>query len=164
MLSLTRKTDYALIALSLLTQRRAEGDAKGVSARVIADQHGLPLPLLMNILKELAHAGIVRSTRGAQGGYSLAVDPHELSIRRIVTVMEGPVRMTECGDAYPRLPIVGQGCGLEANCPIREPMRRLNERISAFLDEVTLADLLESRVDVPAERVGVPTIGAASLD
>jgi len=74
MISFTRKTDYALIALSYLGKLKREG-SKPVSARHIAETFGMPQPLLMNILKELCQTRIVASKRGATGGYVLAVDP-----------------------------------------------------------------------------------------
>jgi len=115
MLTLTRKTDYALVALSHLAHRLAE-DAGPVSARIIAETHGLPLPLLMNILKELAQAKLVNSTRGATGGYALALSPERISLLEIINAIEGPVKLTACCDG---LPIVGQGCAVAATCPIQ---------------------------------------------
>jgi len=141
MLALTRKTDYALIALSYLAQLRHQS-AGPVSAKQIAEVFGLPLPLLMNILKELVQTRVLSSTRGAQGGYSLAVDPAKLSILEVVTALEGPVRLTPCSDG---LPIVGQGCELAEGCPIRGTIRTLHRRINGFLAELTLADLQDEK-------------------
>ena len=74
MLTLNRKSDYALISLSHL------GRCRGTitSAREIADTYQIPLPLLMNILKQLTREGIIASARGAKGGYRLAVEPADL--------------------------------------------------------------------------------------
>ena len=99
MLSLTRKSDYALVALSYLGQQHALAQETPVSARRIADQFGLPLPLLMNILKALSHAGLVTSTRGPQGGYVLSQSPEEISILDVVNAIEGPVRVALCAPA-----------------------------------------------------------------
>jgi len=149
MLNLTRKTDYALVALAFLGQRR-ESAVGPASAATIADQFGMPKALLMNIMKDLAHSRLVTSTRGAHGGYELAVDPANVSLLEVVTAIEGLTRLTECADD---LPIVGQGCALADNCPIREPMRRLHDRINRFLGEVTLADLLDGGVDVACDAI-----------
>jgi len=142
MLALTRKTDYALIALSFLADQQQEG-APPVSAKRIAETFGLPLPLLMNILKELAGAKLLTSTRGPRGGYSLAADPESLTLLEVVTAMEGPVRLTPCADG---LPVVGQGCEHAGQCPIRGTVRSLHQRINRFLGEVTLKDLHEERI------------------
>ena len=150
MLNLTRKTDYALVALAFLGNRREvqEGPA---SATLIAEQFGMPKALLMNIMKELAQGKLVTSTRGARGGYELAIAPQRISLLNVVTIIEGPMRLTECADST--LPIVGQGCTLADGCPIRTPIRRLNDRINRFLEEVTLADLLTGDIDVARDAV-----------
>jgi FeS assembly SUF system regulator len=143
MLSLTKKTDYALVALTCLAQRAKEGKPP-VSARKLADEHGLPFALVANILKELHQAKIVNSSRGQQGGYSLALDASQISLSEVIVAMEGPIRVAECGDD---LPVLGQGCQIACKCPIREPIRRLNQRIQGFFRSVTLADLLDNKID-----------------
>ncbi|MCG8510794.1 MAG: Rrf2 family transcriptional regulator [Rhodospirillales bacterium] len=149
MLSLTRKSDYALVALAYLGKNRQE-QRTPVSARHIAELFGLPLPLLMNILKELSQAKLLESTRGVRGGYALAIDPKDVSLLEIVTAIEGPLQFAQCAEG---LPVVGQGCTLSEGCPIRGPVRKLHERIARFLEETTLQDLLEG-YDVDAEQRG----------
>jgi Rrf2 family protein len=138
MLSLTRKTDYALVALSYLAQRKNQG-LSAVSARHIAERFNLPLALLMNVLKELGQSRIVKSTRGAQGGYELLGEPESLSVLEVITSLEGPVRFAACTE---ELPILGQGCEV-CNCPIRKPIQRLHERIVRMMEGVSLQDLLD---------------------
>jgi Rrf2 family protein len=153
MLSLTRKTDYALVALTYLTGRRAEG-ADPVSAKQIAQTFGLPLPLLMNILKELVQVKVLSSTRGAHGGYELAIEPARISLLEVITAMDGPMKLAQCADG---LPIVGQGCTLSEHCPIRGTIRGLHRRLNGFLAEVTLLDLWEDRLE-DAGQTEVPAI------
>ena len=80
MIAFTRKTDYALIALASLAQEAGDpGDPAAetapLSARAIAERYAVPLPILMNVLKGLAGAELIRSTRGVKGGYILAAPP-----------------------------------------------------------------------------------------
>ena len=157
MLSLTKKTDYALVALSCLAQRAVEG-APPVSARKLADEHGLPFALIANILKDLHQAKIVSSTRGPQGGYALALPTSRITLIDVITATEGPIRLADCGDD---LPVLGQGCQIACKCPVREPMRRLNDKLREFLDSITLADLFDSRIDVPL--VNLDTTALLSL-
>ena len=145
MFNLTRKTDYSLVALAVLGQKWAL-DQQPVSARQIADEFDLPLPLLMNLLKHLVHAGIVSSVRGSQGGYLLAIDPAQLSLMDVVVAIEGPIRLTPCcTDDH----VLGdkQDCRLTEACPIRQPIRRLHAKIAGFLEQVTLAELFESETN-----------------
>ena len=75
MLAFTRKTDYALIALTHMAKHSEECN----SAREIAGLYGIPLPLLMNILKQMAQRGLAQSVRGPRGGYRLAMPPEKSS-------------------------------------------------------------------------------------
>jgi len=172
MLSLTRKTDYALVALAYLAQRRALGEPP-VSARRIAEEFNLPLPLLMNILKELHQAKILTSTRGQSGGYTLTADADQIPLTDIIDVTEGVISLTPCCGRQPGLDAASsppdhvdshdesQSCGMQHSCTIRLPIKRLNDRIRQLLETVTLADLVESRVDVPLANVGRELAAAA---
>ncbi|MBI1338438.1 MAG: Rrf2 family transcriptional regulator [Phycisphaera sp.] len=139
MLTLTRKTDYALIALVHLGKLGGSPD-QPESARAIAEQYYLPVPLLMNVLKDLAQARLVNATRGANGGYTLAADPHEVTLLEVITATEGPMRFARCTEG---LPVVGQGCDIAESCPIKQPIRQLHKRIETFFASLTLADLME---------------------
>ncbi len=145
MLALTRKTDYALVALACLGKHFSAAGTGLASARKIASEYSLPLPLMRNVLKQLAQAEIVRSARGVRGGYSLAVDPHCLTVIQIIDAMEGPFRFAPCVDG---LPVVDQVCPIEHICPIREPIRRLHSSLRYFFGQLTLADLLAGKTQV----------------
>jgi Rrf2 family protein len=142
MLSLTKKTEYGLIAACHLA-RHAE---RAVSARDIAERYGVPLPLLMNVLKILQRKGYVRSTRGARGGYALASPPQQITLMALAEALEGPVRLVACVPGVPSAPAVGGepselGCELQDCCAIRGPILRLHERLQRFLAGVTVADI-----------------------
>jgi Rrf2 family protein len=92
MLTLTRKTDYALIALTHLSQNRETC----TSAREIATLYGLPLPLLMNVLKLLGQQGLAKSVRGPKGGYQLALPASEITLHDIILAVEGPIQLVQC--------------------------------------------------------------------
>ncbi len=142
MFGFTRKTDYAMVALATLAGQGAAGD-RPRSARWIADQNGLPLPLLMQVLKDLHRAGILRSTRGAGGGYHLADPPDRIGLVRVIEAIEGPLRVTVCcedeSDVEPCT-----ACHLERRCPITTAMRRVNDVIVEFLGRITIDQLIES--------------------
>ena len=85
---ITAKVDYAVRAAVELAA--ADGE-RPVKAERIAIAQGIPLNFLENILAELRHAGIVRSHRGAEGGFRLARDAEEIAIADIVRAVEGPL-------------------------------------------------------------------------
>ena len=156
--SLTRKTDYALVALAALA-REHESASEPLSARHIAEAHDLPLHLLMNAMKDLHKAGLVSSRRGAGGGYYLAILPSRITIRQIIEALEGPLVVALCCDDHstpPRPDDEKAGCQIIANCPIHDPMQRLNHLLNEFLDSITLDDLTNG-VALPAmPQLGVP--------
>lgn len=135
MLALTKKTEYALIGLIYLCERPGQW----VSARAIASVYGVPLPLLMNILKDLARSGIVTSERGSKGGYKLKIDPAMLSLADVIHSIEGPVNLTNCLTDQP--PADLSKCSLRGECPIHRPLRKVHQRLHELLATVTLADL-----------------------
>jgi FeS assembly SUF system regulator len=152
MLSMSRKTDYALVALAHLAR---QCDGKTVSARHVAEEYGLPLPMLMQVLKELQRGGVVESERGAHGGYALARSPRDVTVLNVIELIEGPVRVSMCcddeEDGEPCAP-----CALLSKCPITDPVRELNQRLVDLLRNVSLADLIaKGEADETADRDGM---------
>jgi Rrf2 family protein len=135
MLTLTRRTEYALIATCHLARVRDQI----VSARDLADQYAIRPALLMNVLKTLNRQGVVNSVRGAHGGYTLAVSPTELTLAGLIRAVEGPARLMRC--AQPPEAAPDDGCELHGSCPIRMPMHKVQEYFARFLSSVTIADL-----------------------
>ncbi len=150
MLALTRKTEYALIALAYLAQHR--GDV--ANARAIARRYRVPASLLMNVLKRLAHEGLLQSVRGSKGGYILAQDPHDVSLHDLIVAVEGPMHFVQCAGAPS-----DDECELTDVCPVSRPVRRIHDRLEQFLRDVTLAEIAADACccsrDQPAARVPV---------
>jgi len=146
MLCLTKKTEYALIALGYLAERPREI----FSAREIAAAFGLPLPLLMNILKSLNRKGMLDSTRGTNGGYRLGRNLESASLQDLIDTVDGE-------GAGRALVEVHQDAEGHEHRPLstRAAVHALNLRLARFLNEVKLADLVMPgrRIDVPVERV-----------
>ena len=138
MLALTKKTGYGLIAMTHLA---GLGEDALASARESADRFGVPLSLLMNVLKQLSAAGFIESVRGARGGYRLGRDPGEISLAELITAVEGPIRLAECV-AREREVADDEPCRLLDRCPIADPVHRVQRRLSDFLKTVTLADIV----------------------
>ncbi|MFO1505548.1 MAG: SUF system Fe-S cluster assembly regulator [Lysobacterales bacterium] len=130
MLRVSKLTDYATVVMSCL----ADAEAGFASAQQLADDARLELPTVSKLLKQLAHAGLVVSQRGASGGYRLARRAERITVADIVVAMEGPIGMTECG-AQPGL------CDRERHCGVRVNWQQINRAIASALDSVTLADL-----------------------
>ncbi|MBI5866214.1 MAG: Rrf2 family transcriptional regulator [Planctomycetes bacterium] len=159
MLALTKRTEYALIAMCHL----ARNPASVVSARDMAEQFHVRLPLLMNVLKLLNKNRLLKSTRGASGGYLLAAQPGEITLGRLVAAVEGPVRLVKCAPgAAPR----GENCELANSCPVRIPVLRVHHRFEQFMDTISIADLAFDYRYGALETAGTGggTLGGASLE
>jgi Rrf2 family protein len=85
---ISAKADYAVRAMVELA---ASAGDKPVKAERLATAQDIPLNFLENILGELRHAGLVRSHRGAEGGFRLAKDPAEISVADVIRAVEGPL-------------------------------------------------------------------------
>jgi Rrf2 family protein len=139
MLALTRKTGYALTAMTHLAELPPRQVA---SARRIAEVSGAPMALLMNVMKELAAAGYVESLRGVHGGYRLARPPEQVNLADLVTAIEGPLRSAECV-----IDKTGEDeCTLQdmARCPVSDPVHRVQRRLRDFLRKMTLSEITGS--------------------
>ncbi len=131
MLRISRLTDYATVVMTCL----AASPDQVLSTTQIAECTRLETPTVSKLLKMLARAGLVKSFRGANGGYRLTRDAVDISLAEIVEALEGPLGMTECSLA------VGQ-CDREAHCSVRGSWQRINRAVSGALQGVSLADML----------------------
>lgn len=143
MFGLSRKTDYAVMALARLAACRREDPSAVLSARELAKADGLPAALLGGLLKELQRAGILTSRRGVRGGYALAADPEQIRLGDVIRAVEGPqlVQLVVCCGKDGEVSQV-DGCRIITRCPISRAMRRLNRQLGRFLEQMTLAELL----------------------
>ncbi|MAE66355.1 MAG: hypothetical protein CMJ18_18960 [Phycisphaeraceae bacterium] len=145
MLSFTRKTDYALVALAYLASDSGGAAPAPMSVRQIADRFSLPVPQLMNVFKDLQRAGLVTSSRGVRGGYSLARAPEQIRMDEVVEATEGPVRLMICCDGEQEDQPC-QGCQVLDQCPVSDSIQLVNQRIADYLGEISIRDLLDRRV------------------
>ncbi len=133
MLKLTKKADYGLIALRHLALGPG-GEA--ASAKEIADAYGIPLPLLSKVLQKLARGGLLVSVQGTNGGYKLAREPRRITALEAIRAIDGPVILTSCFTAQ-------SGCGQSGRCSVREPLRKVHERILAVLESISISEMAE---------------------
>ncbi|MGH8251338.1 MAG: SUF system Fe-S cluster assembly regulator [Steroidobacteraceae bacterium] len=129
MLRISRLTDYATVILASL------GGGGLASAADIALRTRIGLPTVSKLLKELQHAGLVRSVRGAHGGYQLARPAAEINAADIIDAVEGPVALTECASG-------GGLCGIESTCLVGHGWQRISLAIRRALNDVSLDQLV----------------------
>jgi len=141
MLALTKKAEYALVAICHLVHTSNQI----VSAREIAEAHDVPLPLLMNVLKRLVGAGWVDSVRGARGGYQLVAAPERVTLAEVLEVIDGPIQFVDCAASPANQAQNGGGCRRSDRCALRRPMVRIHKRLVELLRGITMADLAHDR-------------------
>ena len=93
MLRLSKKADYALMAMKHLATRP---DAASASAREIAEQYDIPIELMAKVLQRLARRGLLTSHQGTRGGYRLARACGAISVADIIQAIDGPLTVTAC--------------------------------------------------------------------
>ncbi|HEY6212383.1 MAG TPA: Rrf2 family transcriptional regulator [Vicinamibacterales bacterium] len=132
MLRLSKKADYALIAMKHLALR---GETGSSSAREIAEMYAIPIELMAKVLQRLARRGLLASHQGTRGGYQLARVPAAISVADVIQAIDGPVTVTACSTDDD-----GQ-CEQFAKCNVRDPLWKVRQRILTALGECTIADL-----------------------
>jgi FeS assembly SUF system regulator len=130
MLRMGKMTDYATVVLASMAQE--PGTAR--CATELAERTRLARPTVSKVLKGLQRAGMVISSRGAQGGYRLARRSDQITAAQILDVFEGPIAITECSGASSQ-------CGIERQCRVGGAWRRVNAAIRRALEDVTLHQL-----------------------
>ena len=150
---ITTWAEYGLICALHLARRVSDGPVTG---REIAAREQLPADYVEQILLRLRRADIVKSTRGARGGYALARPPADISVRAVIAASELATFELHCVSH----PVGEERCSEAHNCSIRPVWQMLQRKIDDVLESVRLSDLLDDESTV-RERVGLPHPEAA---
>ena len=146
---ITTLAEYGVICALHLAKRIGEGPITG---RDIAARERLPVDYVEQILLRLRRAGIVKSTRGAHGGYALARRAEDVSVRDVIAASELETFDLHCITH----PVEEARCSASHACSIRPVWVMLQQKIDRVLDSVHLSDLLHEEAEV-RERVGLPS-------
>ena len=129
---LSSLADYAVVMLSAAARH---GLGQQLSATLLADETGVPLPTAQKLMGRLTQAGLLVSARGTGGGVRLARDPASISLADIIEAVEGPIAMTACVDDH------RHDCGLEGACRVKPHWSVVNSTIRGALGGVSLESL-----------------------
>lgn len=147
---ITTWAEYGLISALHLARRMDDGPVTG---RDLAAREKLPADYVEQIMLRLRRAEIVRSTRGAHGGYALARPAHEISVREIIQASELTTFDLHCVSH----PVSSERCAASSECSIRPVWILLQQKIDDVLEGVHLSDLLYGEQTVRG-RVGLPIL------
>ena len=132
---ITAKVDYAVRAVVEM----AATEETPVKGERISEAQDIPLRFLENILAELRHGGLVRSQRGAEGGYWLAREPEQISVADVIRATEGQLASVR-SEAPEDLDFKGSAV------PLREVWFALRANLRDVLEDVTVADVAAGRL------------------
>jgi Rrf2 family protein len=149
MLAITRKADYAMVALSELARSSAT-----LSARKLAEVSGIPLPVMSGVLNLLVRHELVTSVRGAQGGYRLAKSADAIRLVDIIEAIDGPSKLTQCCSLVVHTDESGEACTLEKKCRIKGPMQGVHRGLQEFMSQIVLSQIAFGFVPVRIEANG----------
>ena len=130
MLKISRKTDYALYVLGLLSEQKCS-----VSLRELAKFGNLPYRFLSQIMGVLKSYGFVHSKEGVHGGYKLAKRPQDIRVTAVIEAFEGPMSVVSC--------FLEADCHSAEHCPSQSLWSVIQSHLAQVLDSYTLADLIQ---------------------
>ena len=128
---LSHLADYAVVLMTAAARRPA---GARLSATELSGETGLPLPTTQKLMGQLAACGLLRSMRGASGGFSLAREAESISLADIVEAVEGPIAMSACSNG-------NFDCALDAHCRVKPHMGIVGNAVRGALGAVSLTTL-----------------------
>jgi Rrf2 family protein len=140
-MKLSTKGRYGLKAVYALARAESAGP---VALKHVAEEQGIPEAYLEQLMASLRKAGLVNSVRGANGGYSLAKVPRDITVADVVQALEGPIAITECS-----LEKENYACSNVNDCVLRPLWEKVNDNILQAFRSVTVQDLLNNEYHLP---------------
>jgi Rrf2 family protein len=125
----------------------AQSEDKGpIAIRTIAERQGISERYLEQLMVPLKRAGLVKSVRGSQGGYTLGKNPQDITAGDIVRVLEGPIAPVDCvSENNP------EACSRADYCVTRVVWTKVRDSIAEVLDSYTLAGLAQESQKLPGK-------------
>lgn len=142
-MKLSAKSRYAL---HLMLELAMQDDGVNLSVKSVADRRGISEKYLEQIIPVLVRSGLVRSVRGAKGGYHLTKGPEDVTVGTILRTVEGSLSPVSCMDDE-----VNQ-CARCNACVTLDLWEQVDQAISNVVDHVTLADLVDKQRRLDARR------------
>ncbi len=132
MLKITRKVEYALIALRHM-QDKEVGEL--TNAKEIAELYSMPVELLAKTLQHLSREGILTAVQGPTGGYRINKSLDKINMKDFFEKMEGPLGMMDC--------YFDSDCTLISACNIRSPIQRINDSMRSMFENMTVGEITQ---------------------
>lgn len=131
-MQISLSTEYAVHSLVYLAVRPR---SEAYFVEEIATVQNISPSYLAKVFRRLAKAGILNSFRGAKGGYKLAIEPHELTLRKVVEAIEGKTPIFKCHEEQLK-------CTLGVHCYIKTILNGVETAVYEALEKNTIADIV----------------------
>ena len=132
MLKITRKVEYALIALRHMQLKQSD---KLTSTKELATRYGVPQQLLAKTLQHMARDGIIEAVQGPTGGYRVATNLDQISMKDFFEKLEGPLGMMDC--------YFDSDCIQIGACNIRIPIQRINDNMRNLFSQMSVQEVTQ---------------------
>jgi Rrf2 family protein len=131
---ITRDTDYAIRALCFMAEHRK----KRVSVAELVKRLKIPRPFLRKILQILNKKRLLKSYRGQDGGFALALPPNKIFLDKLIEIFQGKFKFNNC--------ILRKNiCPEMKTCPLRKKIESIERDLTAELKSISIALLLENK-------------------
>lgn len=137
--------EWAVHACTLLAPL---GSNRGFSLAALAEFHGVAPPYMAKQMQLLSRAGLVRTSRGASGGYALAKPPDQITLHEIVRAIEGPAPVFRCTEIRQRGPCAQRRVDCRKPCGIAAAFAAAESAWRDHLEAVTVADMLAEAANI----------------
>ena len=130
---ITLESDYALRILTAMAAYEGVTDAKTISTDTSVSER-----FALKILHKLVHGDLVVSYKGVKGGYRLKVEPEEITLKKVIELIDGPIAIARCVDT-------GEGCSLNCDktaCAYHHIFDTISLELAAKLNKITIADVI----------------------
>ena len=148
MLKINRQTDYA-VRIILALAKQSEGAR--LSSGKIRRQMLIPPTLMPRIVARLAHAGLVNTFPGREGGLTLPRPASQITLKDVVEAFEGPILLSECMQAKGE-----EDCPFRSDCPVRSKWGRVQIAMLREMAAITFESLRQEALGIPIKIPVIP--------
>lgn len=133
-MKITQESDYAMRIVLFLCRL---GVGKKIEAKAISEAEGVTLRFTLKILRKLTHKGIITSFRGVNGGYALAREPQEITMRDVIEAIEGEIFINRCLNSK-------ENCNIQRGnvCAVHKELAKIQRSLLENLSSVTFKKLM----------------------
>jgi len=134
---ITRNTDYAVRALCCIAEQKQEV----ISADQLVKSLKMPRPFLRKILQTLNKEGLLNSSKGKGGGFTLIISPEKITLTDVMKIFQGPLKLNECKFRKSDCPYI-------SDCFLKKKIDEIEKEVIAKLKAITITSIIKKEVNI----------------